>query len=291
MFPHPPKQYVIIVHHGPQQQLDQALNALWEGKTEPAHIIVVDHGAEPMKENKHPKTTITRPKSNNGYAAGIKQGLKELKKHPVAPKDCVIVMNSDVRVHPNTVADLRRWWQRNPENALVGIPVREKNEKTTGKGWVNLWTGRTEYHDADGTAEASKESPWHIPYIHGACFSATYEVFEQMKELPEDYFLYWEDVHMSTHMRKNKVPLRTVATMHVEHGDNKTTTMREQQQYYLVRNGAYYLEKHAPQPWRAVWWLKNRGRLVFHALSKSRNNEIVQEALKDAIQGKRGKKE
>ncbi len=287
MFPHNRNLYVIIVHYGPSAQAAQTIAAVQESSLIPEHIVVVDHAKQPFQTDPHPRTTTIRPKQNEGYAAGINIGLGALAGRGIAASDTVVVMNSDVRVHRATFAGIASWWATHPGEALLGAVVLEGKERT-GLGYVNLWTGRT--HLTSPSSRVASRHFWRLPYVHGAFFAAPYGALLAVGSMPTAYFLYWEDVLLSALLQRHGVPPRVASSVTIDHHRHKSATAREQQLYYLVRNGALFLEHHTPRPWRAWWWVANRARLLYHTLRPQRS-EIVRRALYDAARGRTGKKE
>lgn len=283
MFPQIRKYYIIIVHYGPSAQVAQAMKALRGGSRTAEHILVVNHAQQAIVGD-YQGASIIHPQENGGYAAGVNSGLRALAIKDISARDIVIVMNSDVVVRHDTLATLQAWWKKYPNKALVGGRVKEGQEDVIGLRYVNLVTGRTR----SSSSTLTSESFWRIQYIHGAFFSAPYEVLLQVGGMPERYFLYCEDVLLSMQVQRHGIPLRIASDVVVDHHTRHNNTHKEQQLYYLVRNGAILLEGHAPQPWRVYWWVYNRARLLYHTL-RPQGSAIVRQALHDAVRRYTGK--
>jgi N-acetylglucosaminyl-diphospho-decaprenol L-rhamnosyltransferase len=264
--------FVLLVHYGDPVVTYQALASLQQGRRQPERIVVIDNGTPGGSfVSPYPGCRVIRAQRNAGYGAGLNMGLGALLSEGVTPRDIIICMNCDVEVYPETVASLLTWWQTHPAPALVGAVTEDSRQRVWG-GKLNLWTGRT-------TLVTSEQQP--RDYIHGSFFSAPYDIFMRLHGLPEHYFLYWEDVHFSYQATRAGIPLITLPTVRVRHRDSLTTRPTNQQLYYLVRNGARFLETQAPQPWKTWWWLLNRGRLLYHSLRRGTTHQLVARALAD----------
>ncbi len=286
MNPQERKHFVILVHHGSSKVTRRALSLLAGCHMPPDKIIVIDHAKQPFSAAPHSSCRITRPQQNGGYAAGVNVGLGILISLNVKEHDIVTVANNDIKVNPLTLQRLRKWWQDNPADALLGVSTTENNKTFSGGGHVDLLTGRTHLHDEAFPAAAKdfSEARAKLDYIHGAFFSAPYRVFMKTKGLPEQYFLYWEDVLFSQKVKQAGILLLTTNTITVTHQQPRHNKNSSDHLYYLVRNGALFLEKETPFLWRQYWWLLNRLRLLYHSL-KPNHNATVKTALRDAIRG------
>jgi GT2 family glycosyltransferase len=274
MNPQTRKYYVLLVHYGDSTPTDTALSSLINCQQPPDKIFVIDHGKTPFT-SPHSQLIIVKPEFNAGYFAGINTGLGALVAHRASPHDIVVVMNNDIKISPTTFVQLRAWWQKHPQNALLGI---------SNFAYVNLFTGRANFTSPTCPPKPCAKAG-NFPYIHGAFFSAPYHVFMSLRGLPDRYFLYWEDVLLSTQVSRLNIPLRITKKINIIHHQQPPAPASDQL-YYLVRNGALFLERETPLPWRFYWWIINRLRFIYHSLRTP--HSVVGLALRDAIKNKTG---
>lgn len=278
MNPQIPQFFVILVHYGEQKLLTEALVAIHQSTVVPHSVIVVDQAEQPLAGLQQEGLTITRPDVNLGYAAGVAAGLAQLVER-ASENDVVVVMNNDVLVHPPTFEKLLQYMQQPTDDALVGVCVREGERTVYGGGHVNKLTGRATLH-------YNSHQP--IDYVHGACFAARYKVL-RAHSIPQENFLYWEDVQLSWQLSHQGVRLRVANDAYVTHRVNDASALTAQQVYYLVRNGAYFLEHGLSEPWRVWWHGINILRRAYHSLHFTPISPVVARALRDAQRGQRGK--
>ncbi len=271
MYPQTRKYYAIIVHHGDGAFTDGTVASLKSCTPPPDKIVVVDHGEHSYiaPETAGKLTAVVRPRQNTGYAGGINTGLGCLVAWGAGEHDMVALMNNDVIVDPLVFDKIGRWQAANRADAVLGA----------GRSRVNLWTGRTSVGKA-----ASRR--YHLAYLDGAFLAASLSVFLRMRGLPDHYFMYWEDVLFSRRLVRRGVQLRAEPAIALRH---RSSRLREgsDKTYYLVRNGALFLEQETALPWRVYWRLANRLRLLYHAVRRHRP-PAVRQALLDAARGVSG---
>lgn len=257
------------MHYGEAAVTRAAVAALREGALVPDGVVIVDHAAEPLVLLE-PEVVVVRPGTNGGYGAGLNVGLGVLVGRRVSPMALVVCMNNDVLVQADTLQQVATWWQHRDGFALTGARW----------GVVNLISGRTRLLET-GTGPRWYERR----YIDGAFMAAPLQAFLRAQTLPEDYFLYWEDVLFSERVRRAGGGLRLISGLQLAHDDHEPRDTT--QVYYLVRNGARWLAEETTRPLRWWWWLANRGRWAYHGLRGTK--PFVTQALRDATHRVGGK--
>lgn len=237
--------FCIIVHFGLQETTDRLIRQLLAGSRIPDRILVIDNTSD-----------------NRGYAAGINRGIRELVLSGGQDQDVILCCNNDLQVSRTTIAQLHQWWLTQAPLTLAAHQL----------GWVNLLTGRS-YIGRKPHLPA-----WCVwPYLHGSCFGGTLAAFRQLGDLPEAYFLYWEDVATSNQARQRGITLKQFPDAGITH-DDSVGALTASQLYYLVRNGAALLETATPHWWSVYWQLANNVRVFYH---RWRGHESIVQALND----------
>lgn len=275
MIPQKRKYFIILVHHGDPAPTDQLVKSLEKADEIPEKIILIDNSEEEYKSNSKLVTHI-RSGENHGYAAGINMGLGALFSLKGDPEDIIVCLNNDIKISPRFLSEIKNWWEVNSHNGFISNKA----------GQLSLLTGRARIKSSlekDGLASVS--------YLHGSMLAAPFSVFMSMQGFPEDFFLYWEDVAISNNAKARKIPLKVNADLSMHHNDQIRSSYTDEQIYYLVRNGATYLQSKTPRHWRVWWKALNRVRLAYHSISpQTGQTPIKKQALQDAIQQKTGKK-
>lgn len=247
------RYFVVVVHFGAAHLTETCVEAWLRGKKKPDEIVVIDNNPAATAWSFKDRVRVIRPLSNSGFAAAANIGLGVVYgKHP-ALTDVVIVVNNDLIVNYDTLADFDWWWGRQIAFGLAGVPIREASQVVFG-GRLNRFSGR---------CHLNEEAHDRLDYIHGAWLAADYKTWTLVRGMPEKYFMYWEDVALSFIARRLKIPLALAPIGPVEHfSKSETSTQKE---YYQIRNGAYFMTNETALPCRLTWRGYNKLRRLWHS--------------------------
>jgi GT2 family glycosyltransferase len=152
---------------------------------------------------------------NGGFAAGVNIGLRHLFADPAI--DRVWILNPDSVVPPGTPAAFAR---HNPGPfSLMGGRVlyydRPEVIQTDG-GTLNRWTGVTGNLNLSRRSSAMPMPQLEdVAFISGASMVASRAFWELAGPMPEDYFLYYEEVDWA--LRRDSLPLAVVPDAVIHH--------------------------------------------------------------------------
>lgn len=144
---------------------------------------------------------------NGGFAAGVNAGLVHLAADPAI--DRFWILNPDCAVPPDT--PLAFALAQFPDNgfALMGgrlVYLESENQIQIDGGTINPRTGVTgnlnQYAPASTTPAPANA---HLQFITGASVVASRAFYETAGPMPEDYFLYYEEVDWA--LRRGNLPL------------------------------------------------------------------------------------
>lgn len=244
--PQIPHIFALIIHYGNPTStvmIDAQLAKQADRKTT---SIIIDHGPKQFPQNQVLHAQVIS-QENNGYAAGIKRGLQEVKNLGAKADDIVIILNNDAVISQNFLSSLRKWWKGQPSSVFAGAYI----------GSVNLLSGRAHINH-------QPKFPWELPYLHGSVLAAHYKTWKRLS-LPMQFFLYWEDVAISTRARAIGAKLIALPRSIFQHNDQPRINSMERT-YYLVRNGAAFLENESPHIWKYWWRTINKYRARYHQI-------------------------
>lgn len=144
---------------------------------------------------------------NGGFAAGVNIGLHILMEQPQI--DRFWILNPDSMVPPESAAALATYLVPGDRFSLMGGRVLyydHPEQIQIDGGTINKWTGVT--GNINLCAEYSQTPPPNVEkmdFITGASMVASRQFIERAGLLPEDYFLYYEEVDWA--MRRSNLPL------------------------------------------------------------------------------------
>ena len=211
----PPKASIIVLNWNTRELTLQCVASLKETLGDlPAEIIVVDNassdGSADAVASLHPDVCLVHSPANVGFACGNNLGFRH------ATGKYLVLLNSDTVVLPGAVQKLIEFLEERPEFAAAGGQhLNEQREFVpTGHPFPSLRhdlsvaTGI----DALGKRLLSKNSRlanyWfavdtqEVDWVSNSFVAVRREMIEKIGGLPEEFFLYGDDVEWYWRMRQ-----------------------------------------------------------------------------------------
>jgi GT2 family glycosyltransferase len=201
---------------------------------------------------------LMRAPVNGGFAAGVNRGLAHLARDPA----------------------IRRFWVLNPDSVVA--PGTAQAFASYEPGPFSIMGGRVSYLDPpdmiqiDGgtldrrtgvtgninlgkkTHETPLPDAQTLDFVTGANLVVSREFYESAGPMPEDYFLYYEEVDWA--LRRNGVPMAVCAEAHVLHRGGSSigspTLHRLASPFSLFfkhRGRMRFMRRHFPRNVPAAW--------------------------------------
>lgn len=211
--PRKPPLAAVVLNYGTPTDTIESVQALQNSHRPIDDIIVVDNGSkdnsETLLRRSLPGVTVLQTGQNIGFSAGNNLGIRLALKRGARQ---VLLVNSDVTLHPDCVGRLeeallrnRRWGVAGPRVLARSAPhiiasLGIRFSPTTGRmrhlGFGQDVGGRTvpSYREVDG--------------VSGCAMLIRGEVLDQIGLLSEDYFFSFEDLDYC--LRAREVGFRTV---------------------------------------------------------------------------------
>lgn len=229
---------VILVNYNNYADTLACLVALMRLTTAPAHIVVVDNGSctedvealhsgwsalcraqkstAPQVLSGHDKGFLCMPthaliclKQNLGFSGGNNVALRMLLQH--SDCDAFWLLNNDTEVDPNALDTLCARLNTDRKIGICGSTLMYAHSpdrvQTAGGASCSLFTGRTaflcaEYSLAEVLRQGESTQEYHMDYIVGASCLVRRDVLKRVGFMPEEYFLYYEDVAFSLNIQR-----------------------------------------------------------------------------------------
>jgi GT2 family glycosyltransferase len=151
--------------------------------------------------------TLIAAQVNSGFAGGVNRGLAHLAARPEIHR--FWILNPDSAVPPQTPAAFATFQAGGPGFSLMGgrvIYYDDPDVIQIDGGFIGRWTGVT--HNANQYASprtTPSPDPARLDFITGASMVASRAFLEASGLMPEEYFLYYEEVDWA--MRRRDLPL------------------------------------------------------------------------------------
>jgi GT2 family glycosyltransferase len=177
---------------------------------------------------------------NLGYAGGNNVGLRFLRRCGVA---YAWVLNNDTLLTRGGSAELVRAAEARPEVGLWGMRITAEDGPAYLGCRVQAWDFATG-HLADPLV--LERDP--MAYVSGCSMFLRTATAEAAGWIPEDYFLYYEDVAFSWEIRALGLGLAALETVEVLHAESLSSGRRSPLvEYYNRRNRWRFIRDYFPQ--------------------------------------------
>jgi len=225
-----PKVFIIVLHYKNWKDTKECLVSLKNLNYDNFEIVVIDND-----------------KKNRGFAGGnnigIKQGLKK-------GADYILLLNNDTIVEPGFLKKLVEVGESDKKAGILGPIIYEyQSDKIHFAGGKINWLYTKGIHISTKRSDQpfQPSSVNEVDYITGACMLVKREVIEKIGLMPEEYFLYLEDVDWCLKARKAGYKCILVPSAKIWHKVSASAKAGSFSYiYYHTRNGLLLAKKNAP---------------------------------------------
>lgn len=188
----------VIVTYNAATVIQACLDSLARARDVELRVVVVDNASmdqtAAIVEAHAMAVTLIRAGSNRGFAAGVNLGLAHLQRDDEL--DRYWVLNPDCVVPPDTPAKLARAPQ---PFALLGNRLLygdDPDRVQIDAGTINRWTGATGNLNLGARASVTPlADATDADFVSGASMTVSRNFLEAAGPMPDEYFLYYEEVH------------------------------------------------------------------------------------------------
>jgi GT2 family glycosyltransferase len=188
----------VIVAHNSLADLRVALPRLLVQLEPQDEVIVVDSGSTDglavELPRMAPRARLISPGANIGFAAGANRGVA------TATGDLLVLLNPDAIVQPGWSEAIRAPWG-GPWDAWMGLVLLDDGEHINTSGGILHFTGLGWSGHVGEPALTAPSGPTEVAFLSGACMALPRARWHELGGLPEEFFMYCEDVDLSLRFR------------------------------------------------------------------------------------------
>lgn len=223
------------------------IDSLRRHVTTPLEIVVVDNGSArdeaALLRERYPDIVVLRSDENLGFAGGNNLGIR------AATGDCLLLLNNDTEVTDDTLHHLAETLDADPSIGAVCPKIRfwAPPQAIQFAGYtpltrITLRNGLIGFGQPD---DGSYDSPHETPYAHGAAMMVRREAVGKAGPMPEEYFLYYEELDWSERLREAGYRIVYDPRATVFHKESATTGQQSPlRSYYLTRNRLLFARRN-----------------------------------------------
>ncbi len=242
---------IITVNYNQIQVTTELFESLRNISFRDFEIILVDNGSREdssklIAEN-YPEVNLIVSKENLGFSGGNNLGIRASK------GDYLFFINNDAEVTENSIETLLQLFNTIPQLGIVS-PQICYDPKMTNNQKIIQYVGATHVHPVTARNEILGEKevdkgqyiePKETAYVHGAAMMTTREVIENVGAMPEEFFLYYEELDWSEQIRNAGYKVYVEPNALVFHKESmavgKNSTLKT---YYHTRNRIFFVRRN-----------------------------------------------
>lgn len=250
---------IITVNFNHSHVTDAMLDSLFAKNTyAPTEIIVVDNGSTvnpvPAWKAKYPTVKFIRSEQNLGFAGGNNVGIK------AATGDYLFFVNNDTEFTEGLVEALVATLEQHPECGVVSPKIRYYDQPDTlqycGFTPMDYYTCRNkcigQYEKDNGQYD---NLTGETGYIHGAAMMMTRTAMEKTGLMPENYFLYYEEMDWCEMFKRAGYTIRVNMQALIYHKESISVGAKSAlKEYFLNRNRILFIRRNCSFITRGIFW-------------------------------------
>ena len=242
---------IITVNFNQPQVTEALLKSLLEVNTyQDIEIIVVDNGSKinsvPEWTDRYPGIIFIRSEENKGFAGGNNLGIE------YAKGEYLFLINNDTEVTATLIKQLSDTLDSNQKIGMVSPKIHyfDKPGMLQYAGYTNMnyYLARNEcigQFEEDNNQYDSLTGQ--TGYAHGAAMMIRREAMNKAGLMPENYFLYYEELDWCERIRKAGYEIHTNLTALIYHKESISVGKRSAlKEYFMNRNRILFIRKNAP---------------------------------------------
>jgi GT2 family glycosyltransferase len=268
----PLRASVVIVTWNTRDLTAQCIASLKESLGQfPVEIVLVDNdskdGTADYIAAEHPDVVLVQSGENLGFARGNNLGFGH------ARGEYLILLNSDTIVLPGAVQRLVEYLDEHPEIAAVGGEHRNGEREFVPEGyrfpslWIDLSIAAGLYKFGPGLLKRRSRLArlWYtwetgeVDWLGNSFVAFRREVIERVGALPDEFFLYGEDVEWYWRMRQAGLRVAYVHGAPIIHLENQSSDQlyKSNKPYHFLDASYVWASRHRnPLGWRLGWLAK-----------------------------------
>ncbi|HEY9118057.1 MAG TPA: glycosyltransferase family 2 protein [Roseivirga sp.] len=237
---------IITVNYKQLPVTCELLNSIAQLSYPSLEVIVVDN--QQLSDDSDiyssilPDVIVLNAKENLGFAGGNNLGIQR------ANGEFIFLVNNDTELENGLIESLLSQFEDQQIGAVSPIlKYYSAPELIQFAGFtkINSLTGRN-----DLLKLIEHETPYETPYFHGAAVMIKSEVIRKCGLMPEDYFLYYEELAWSNQIKAFGYKILVDPSVHVLHKESVSTGKNSPLKlYYQTRNRVHFMRKEGLLNW------------------------------------------
>lgn len=240
---------IFICNYNKCEYVLNCVNSLIEQTCKDVDIYVVDNASTDdsvakLKDRFHNQIEIIEHTENLGGSGGFCTGLRiGLSKN----YEYIMLIDNDVIVDQNTVQTMLNYMENHKDVGILGPLILQMADRERiqdfGGSIAKNYTMKGNYYN-ELVSEANLPAEMECEYISTCTAMARVEAIKKFGLMPEDNFIYYDDVEWSKKCQIAGYKTVAISTCKVWHNLTGSDRYSTFVQYYYVRNSLHYFVKY-----------------------------------------------
>jgi N-acetylglucosaminyl-diphospho-decaprenol L-rhamnosyltransferase len=242
-------------------------------------VLVIDNasqdGSAQVAKSAQPDIRVTMNATNRGLSAAWNQGAED------TDSLWILFLNPDAELWAGNLAGLVKVAQEHPDVAVLGPVVRNADgtiyesgrmfpsvTQAVGHAFVGAFHADNRFTRSYRQTDWDRLSEREVDWVSGACMLVRRNAFEQVGRFDEGFFLYAEELDLTTRLRGAGWTVLYTPELEILH-EGAVSTGRSARMHRMHSSSIYrYYRKHRSGGWRRAtlpfaWFaLRARAELV-----------------------------
>lgn len=193
-----PKITIILLNYNNYSDTYKCVDSLKQVNYPNYEILIVDNRSTndsitKLKEIESPTVHIVDSGKNGGFAYGNNVGIKLALENGA---DYILLLNNDTLVEPDFLTAMVKTAENSAQIGITTCRIMYDSERTKVwyAGGIVDWKNARAIHCYMDQHAPEKEKIHDVTFVSGCCMMISKECANRVGDMPEDYFMYYEDL-------------------------------------------------------------------------------------------------
>lgn len=210
-------------------------------------IIIVDNASQNSEalllQQKYPECIVIASEKNLGFAGGNNLGIRQ------AQGRYLLLLNNDTYFKDNSIHKLIDLMETNPQIGMVSPLIKYAQDEHTiqyaGFTPLSPITLRNKGVGCGDPDNGQYASAYRTAFAHGAAMLLKKDFIKIIGDMPENYFLYYEEMDWCTHLSKKGYEIWVEPRCIVYHKESASAGQNSPlKAFYMTRNRLLYARRN-----------------------------------------------
>ncbi|MFE5835289.1 glycosyltransferase family 2 protein [Arthrobacter sp. NPDC056493] len=209
---------VVIVHYNSHDTMRLTLDDL-SRHFDREHLVVVDNSATLTEDVYRQRATVLADGENRGYAGGVNHGIRAVAK-TLPDVSEILVCTHEALFRDDALSQLHATAKEFPGGHIIGPKLVTRDYRGVESVWSNGGHLSLPFYYPKHDVAASARGLRRVKWVDGAAFVIDLGTWRRLGGIPEEFFMYMEDVALGLLARRAGVPVLTNLDAIVEQSAN-----------------------------------------------------------------------